>query len=99
MGCPIISVAVYPRSRLAEAFQEVIVPSSVLVMMASSDDSTTAARSARASSCVGSVSGEGEALCAWSFGRIGKAAMAPVDREILPEVTFFGAQSEGDQMQ
>ena len=44
MGWPMISAAVYPRSRLAEAFQEVIVPSSVLVMMASSDESTTAAR-------------------------------------------------------
>ena len=41
--------------------QEVIVPSSVLVMMASSDDSTTAARSARALSCPGCLTGEGSA--------------------------------------
>ena len=53
IGWPMISAAAYPSSRTAEAFQEVIVPSSVLVMMASSDDSTTAARSARASSCAG----------------------------------------------
>ena len=58
MGWPITSAALYPRRRQAEAFQEVIVPSNVLVMMASSDDSTTAARSARAS-CVGSVADDG----------------------------------------
>src|SRR5262245_4415820 len=55
---PIISSALQPKSRSAAAFQEVTVPSSVLLTMASSDESMMAARYARASSgglCVGVI--------------------------------------------
>src|ERR1700694_5666077 len=46
MECPITSAGVYPNSRSAPAFQDVMIPSSVLLMIASSEDSTMAASSA-----------------------------------------------------
>ena len=56
IGRPTASAALYSNSRSAPPFQEVMMPSSVLLTIASSDDSTMAASSARFSSaCFRSV--------------------------------------------
>src|SRR5829696_5609501 len=87
---PTISTAWYPSIRQADAFQDVIVPSSVFVMMASSVESTTAARSARASPCSDEEWDPSSSFCPFTLLqlRYGRARLYTVARR--PDVGVHG---------